>query len=132
MEKRIARGVLRGCAVLIVFGFSANWVSANLLNTGFELAATTNYVFQDSVGNILTNREPLIWTVNNLGFRTQTNGPASGQYQDPDFFYVYSGINSSASPVTAHAGAYSARIFGPFDVVCCGKASLYQVLTNTI
>ncbi|HUJ09336.1 MAG TPA: hypothetical protein VL171_04860 [Verrucomicrobiae bacterium] len=102
-----------------------------LINPGFELAGT-NYVFTDGVGNILTNKEPLVWTVFNLGFRTSTNSPALVDYEDPDYFYVYPGISNSAAPITAHTGAFSARAFGPFDATCCGKAGLYQMITNTL
>jgi hypothetical protein len=131
MEKRVTTIFLQACVVLMAFGFIAITAKANLLNNGFELPGT-NYVFQDGVGNILTNKEPLLWTVFNLGFRTATNSPALVDYQDPDFFYVYPGLSNSASPITAHAGAFSARVFGPFDVTCCGKASLFQSITNTL
>jgi hypothetical protein len=134
MEKHLIAFFWRVCVILMVFASTAITANAQtLLNPGFELVtANVTNVFDDGNGNIVSNRPPLLWTANNLAFRTGTNSPASGTYLDPDFGHVYSGINSSASPTTARSGAFSGRVFGPFDLLCCGKSSLSYTHTSGV
>ncbi len=135
MEKRVMGIFGRTCLVLIAFACAAITANANVLNNpGFEFGQTTNTIFQDTQGNIVTNREPLLWSVNNFGFRTMTNSPVGGTYQDPDYWFLhsYSGINSSAAPITALSGKFSARIIGPFEPAAPTLASLFQVVTNQV
>jgi len=133
------RILLTACVVLIVFSCAAITANADVLNGGFEVAAGTvqTNIVDDGFGNITTNVEANFWfaentdaTNNATGFRTGTNSPAAGQFEDPDWSHISPGINNSGSTNTARTGGFSARVFGPFANLCCQKVSVAQVITN--
>ena len=133
MEKHLT-AFFRVSIVWTMFASAAITGNAqSLLNPGFELVtANVTNVFDDGNGNVVSNRPPLFWTANNLAFRSGTNSPPVGSFLDPDFGHLYSGLNSSASPATVHAGGFSARLFGPFDLLCCGKSSMSYMYTTAV
>ena len=145
MEIHVMNTFWRVSVVLIVFSFTVIATKAQnvLLNTGFETASTNLVYCPDYTGVILTNTSAANWTVIvgqniatdstnclTLAFRTATNSPSSGTYEEPDFGYTYPGVNNSGSATTALSGSYALRTFGPFSNFCCTASGAYQTISS--